>query len=117
MLRGLMLRGDSAGLHLVARLPHQAVDQIIRDAGRDGVLLDSLERHFAGQATVSGLVIGYGGARLSEIKRGCALIRKLMPPGVETPALDVNSGGPWPFRGDAHGGQRHRELPQPVMDP
>jgi GntR family transcriptional regulator/MocR family aminotransferase len=80
MLGGLALSGDSAGLHLVVRLPHADGDQIVRDADRDGVLLDPLERHFGGPATASGLVIGYGGARLRDIKRGCALIRSLISP-------------------------------------
>jgi GntR family transcriptional regulator / MocR family aminotransferase len=77
LLGGLTLAGDSAGLHLVARLPQPVVDRVISTAGRDGLLLDSLTRHFAGPATVSGLVIGYGGARLPEIRHGCTLIRRL----------------------------------------
>jgi GntR family transcriptional regulator/MocR family aminotransferase len=79
-LGGLALSGESAGLHLVARLPHADGDQIVRDADRDGVLLDPLERHFSGPATASGLVIGYGGARPRDIQRGCALIRRLISP-------------------------------------
>jgi GntR family transcriptional regulator/MocR family aminotransferase len=80
MLGGLALSGESAGLHLVVRLPQADGDQIVRDADRDGVLLDPLERHFGGPATASGLVIGYGGARMRDIRHGCALIRSLVSP-------------------------------------
>jgi GntR family transcriptional regulator/MocR family aminotransferase len=78
LLGELAPAGDSAGLHLVVRLPAAVVGPVIRDAERHGVLLDSLARHFAGPATGSGLVIGYGGARRQEIRHGCTLIKALV---------------------------------------
>jgi GntR family transcriptional regulator/MocR family aminotransferase len=76
-LAGFALTGDSAGLHLVMRLPRARTTPVIETAARHGVLLDSLERHYAGPVTAAGLVIGYGGARVQEIRRGCALVREL----------------------------------------
>jgi GntR family transcriptional regulator/MocR family aminotransferase len=77
-LRDLPMGGDSAGLHLVVRLPAATADRLVGDAERHGLLLDALDRHFVGPVTVSGLVVGYGSARLQDIKRGCALLRRLV---------------------------------------
>jgi GntR family transcriptional regulator/MocR family aminotransferase len=74
-LAGLTLSGDSAGLHLVVLLPRPLAADAVAVGARHGVLLDSLDRHFAGPVTAGGLVIGYGGARVQDIRRGCALIR------------------------------------------
>lgn len=81
-LRGLPLRGDTAGLHLVVELPAGTTGALVARAAHHGVLLDSLERHFAVSATawVEGLVIGYGAARPSELRTGCALVRELARP-------------------------------------
>jgi GntR family transcriptional regulator/MocR family aminotransferase len=79
-LRGLTLRGDTAGLHLVVELPPGTTDDLIARAAERGVLLDSLERHLgrsAGPRSYEGLVIGYGAARASELRTGCALVREL----------------------------------------
>jgi GntR family transcriptional regulator/MocR family aminotransferase len=78
LLTGVTLAGDSAGLHVVVRLPAPVADRVIRDAEHDGLLLDSLARHFAGPPTVSGLVLGYGSARPADVKRGCAMILDLL---------------------------------------
>jgi GntR family transcriptional regulator / MocR family aminotransferase len=86
-LAGLAPTGDSAGLHLVVPLPRPHTAAVIEEAAGHGVLLDSLDRHFAGPVTASGLVIGYGGARVQDIRRGCALIRELAErPGAGTVA-------------------------------
>lgn len=76
-LRGLPLRGDTAGLHVVLELPAAAVGPIVEHAADQGVLLDSLDRHCATTSQVAGLVIGYGAARASALKSGCTLVRKL----------------------------------------
>lgn len=75
---GFVLRGDTAGLHVVLEIPQRMVPRTVRAAARRGVLLDSLERHYAGPPAISGLVIGYGGARLSGVRSGCALVRELL---------------------------------------
>ena len=76
-LQGLPLLGDTAGLHVVLELPAAAVGPIVRRAAEQGVLLDSLERHCAAAPKVAGLVIGYGAARVSALRSGCALVREL----------------------------------------
>lgn len=76
-LQGLTLRGDTAGLHLVVELPRPLVPRIVAEAARAGVLLDSLDRHHHGESAVTGLVIGYGAARPSELRTGCSLVRTL----------------------------------------
>jgi GntR family transcriptional regulator / MocR family aminotransferase len=81
-LAGFALTGDSAGLHLVMRLPPARTVSVIEAAARQGVLLDSLDRHFTGPVTASGLVIGYGSARVRDIRRGCVLIKELAGEGT-----------------------------------
>ena len=77
------LLGDTAGLHVVLELPVGTADQVAAAAVQRGVLVMTLERYFAGQATRDGLVLGYGGASLSQVSRACAVLRDLLasPPG------------------------------------
>ncbi|WP_283137914.1 PLP-dependent aminotransferase family protein [Rhizohabitans arisaemae] len=72
------LRGETAGLHVVAELPAQAVRRVVREAAEQGILLDTLERHHGGPSRVHGLVIGYGSASLTEIKRACPVLRRIL---------------------------------------
>lgn len=77
-LDGLPLRGDTAGLHLVADAPARTADRVVREAGERGVLVETLDRHHAGPRRASGLVIGYGSAaNLAELRAGCGLVRRL----------------------------------------
>lgn len=77
-LDGLPLRGDTAGLHLVADVPARTADRVVREAGERGVLVETLDRHHAGPRRASGLVIGYGSAaNLAELRAGCGLVRRL----------------------------------------
>lgn len=75
---GLPLRGEGAGLHLVVELPQEAVERVVAAAAREGVLLDSLDRHYTGPPTSSGLVIGYGAARAALLRDGCRRVRALI---------------------------------------
>jgi len=75
---GLPLRGAGAGLHLVVELPPETVERVVVAAAREGVLLDSLDRHYAGPPTSSGLVIGYGAARAALLRDGCRRVRALI---------------------------------------
>jgi GntR family transcriptional regulator/MocR family aminotransferase len=77
LLDGLVLRGDTAGLHVVVELSPHLTDQVVRDAAGHGVRLDSLERHYAGPPGISGLVVGYGGERPAALRTGCSLVREL----------------------------------------
>ncbi len=81
LLGDLPLRGDTAGLHLVLELPPGTALPIIERAAERGVLLDALDRHYVTpyrQGRSSGLVIGYGSARLGELRAGCAVVRELV---------------------------------------
>nr|WP_245899233.1 PLP-dependent aminotransferase family protein [Nonomuraea indica] len=72
------LRGDTAGLHVLAELPADAVAPLVAAAREEGVLLDSTDRHHHGPTRVHGLVIGYGSASLPEVRRGCAILARLI---------------------------------------
>lgn len=72
------LRGDTAGLHVMAELPAEAVPRILAEAGRRGVSLDSIARHHHGAERVHGLVIGYGSASLTDVRKGCRIVAELI---------------------------------------
>ncbi|MFG1700531.1 PLP-dependent aminotransferase family protein [Nonomuraea sp. NPDC049309] len=76
------LRGDTAGLHVVAELPPGLVPEVIARAGRRGLLLDSTARHHHGEPRVHGLVIGYGSASLADVRRGCRILAGLIREGL-----------------------------------
>ncbi|MQY06517.1 MocR-like pyridoxine biosynthesis transcription factor PdxR [Actinomadura macrotermitis] len=77
-LAGLPLRGDTAGLHLVAELPAGRAERVAVEAARRGVLVETLARAYAGPPAVSGLVIGYGAAGgPGDLRSGCSLVREL----------------------------------------
>ncbi len=100
-LSGLPLWGDTAGLHLVVELAQEAEVRVAAQAAERGVLLDSLTRHYAGEPTMHGLVIGYAGAGPAEIRTGCALVREWAPARAD----GRPPGGPGPVaRGSASSG-------------
>ncbi|MCA2223218.1 MocR-like pyridoxine biosynthesis transcription factor PdxR [Nonomuraea aurantiaca] len=72
------LRGDTAGLHVLAELPLETVPGLVAAARRQGVLLDSTARHHYGAERLHGLVIGYGSATLAEVRRGCRTVAELI---------------------------------------
>ncbi|MEO3873913.1 PLP-dependent aminotransferase family protein [Nonomuraea sp. B12E4] len=72
------LRGDTAGLHMLAELPPDVVPGLIERARERGVLLDSVERHHHGRERLHGLVIGYGSASLNDVRRGCRILAGLI---------------------------------------
>ncbi|GAA0584860.1 MocR-like pyridoxine biosynthesis transcription factor PdxR [Actinomadura livida] len=77
-LDGLPLRGDTAGLHLVADVPAEVAGRIVRAARERGVLVETLDRHHAGAPRASGLVIGYGSAASrAQLRKGCEIVRRL----------------------------------------
>ncbi|GAA3666890.1 PLP-dependent aminotransferase family protein [Nonomuraea antimicrobica] len=75
------LRGDTAGLHVLAELPAAVVPAVVARAGERGILLDSTERHHHGGLRLHGLVIGYGSASLADVRRGCRILAGLIRAG------------------------------------
>jgi GntR family transcriptional regulator/MocR family aminotransferase len=75
---GPLVRGDTAGLHVMIELPPEAVDDVVDRARERGVLLDTTDRHHHGPPRVHGLVLGYGSASLAGVRRGCAIIAELI---------------------------------------
>jgi GntR family transcriptional regulator / MocR family aminotransferase len=71
------LLGDTAGLHVLLELPPGSADAVAAAALRRGVAVQTLERYFAGRPARDGLVLGYGGASLGEIRRACEILAGL----------------------------------------
>ncbi len=79
------LLGDTAGLHVVLELPPGTAGQVVSAAGRRGVAVTTMARYFAGRPSAEGLVLGYGGASLSQVSQACQVLRQIVtqlsPPG------------------------------------
>ncbi|GIH69723.1 MocR-like pyridoxine biosynthesis transcription factor PdxR [Sphaerimonospora thailandensis] len=75
---GPLVRGDTAGLHVMVELPAEVVPGLVERARRHGVLLDTADRHHHGPPRVHGLVLGYGSASRADVRHGCAVIRRLL---------------------------------------
>ncbi len=76
------LRGDTAGLHVLAELPPGTAPEIALRAAERGVLLDTVERHHFGAERLHGLVIGYSSASLTDVRRGCRILAELIGGGA-----------------------------------
>ncbi|MED7930282.1 PLP-dependent aminotransferase family protein [Nonomuraea sp. LP-02] len=72
------LRGDTAGLHVLAELPAAVVPVVVERARERGVLLDATGRHHHGRERLHGLVIGYGSASLADVRRGCRILAAII---------------------------------------
>jgi GntR family transcriptional regulator / MocR family aminotransferase len=72
------LLGDTAGLHVVLELPRGTAGQVAALAHRRGIAVMTLDRYFAGQPTADGLVLGYGGASVSQVSRACQVLRQIV---------------------------------------
>jgi GntR family transcriptional regulator / MocR family aminotransferase len=73
------LLGDTAGMHVVLELPDDVPVGPLIDAAADrGVRVYPLDRYFAGQPTINGLIIGYGTATLPQIRRAAAELAPLL---------------------------------------
>lgn len=72
---------STAGMHLTALLPParrlSAEDVLTRTDG-SGVAVNSLSEFYAGHATQSGLVLGYGAVALDKIENGLQLLWRLL---------------------------------------
>src|SRR5690349_16195328 len=71
------LLGDEAGMHMVLET-RQPAAEVAAAAAERGVAVATLERYFAGPVTRNGLVLGYGGARLSDVTRGCEILAGIL---------------------------------------
>ncbi|RBQ17590.1 PLP-dependent aminotransferase family protein [Spongiactinospora rosea] len=92
---GPLVRGDTAGLHVMVALPGHAVDQVTEGAARRGVLVDTTGRHHHGPVRVHGLVIGYGSASLPDVRKGCAVIASLIPAYAAPASAAHRARPPW----------------------
>ncbi len=71
--------GDTAGMHVVLELPdHFPVGRLIDAAAERCVVVYPLDRYFAGQPTMNGLIIGYGTATLPQIRHAAAELAMLL---------------------------------------
>jgi GntR family transcriptional regulator/MocR family aminotransferase len=76
---GREVRGDAAGAHVVVPLESRAAERaVVTAAGERGVGLDGLERHQAGAATVSGVVVGYAGPTREDLVRGLGVVAEVL---------------------------------------
>jgi GntR family transcriptional regulator / MocR family aminotransferase len=76
------LLGDTAGMHVVLELPAAVTAAALTGADDRGVAVMTLDRYFSVPAAASlhGLVLGYGGATLPEVTRGCEILRGIIEP-------------------------------------
>jgi GntR family transcriptional regulator/MocR family aminotransferase len=71
------LLGDEAGMHMILETSQPAAE-VAAAAAERGVAVATLERYFAGPVTRNGLVLGYGGARLADVTRGCEILAGIL---------------------------------------
>ncbi|MFG2075675.1 MocR-like pyridoxine biosynthesis transcription factor PdxR [Nonomuraea maritima] len=72
------LRGDTAGLHVLAELHASLVPDVAERARAAGVLVDSTRQYHHGPARLHGIVIGYGSASLPDVRNGCRVLAGLI---------------------------------------
>jgi GntR family transcriptional regulator/MocR family aminotransferase len=71
------LSGDEAGMHMLLETSRPA-DLVAAAALSRGVAVNTLERYYAGPVTRNGLVLGYGGAPLPDVVRGCEILAGIL---------------------------------------
>ena len=71
------LSGDEAGMHMILET-RQPAGMVAAAALERGVAVSTVERYFAGPVTRNGLVLGYGGARLADVARGCEILAQIL---------------------------------------
>jgi GntR family transcriptional regulator / MocR family aminotransferase len=73
------ISSQSAGLHLVVRLPDGFDDQgLAQTAAAHGIRVSALSRYFIGPASASGLVLGYGYAPADKVARCGRVLAQLL---------------------------------------
>jgi GntR family transcriptional regulator/MocR family aminotransferase len=71
------LFGDEAGMHMTLETSEPA-EVVAAAALERGVAVNTLARYFAGPVTRNGLVLGYGGAPLPDVVRGCEVLAGML---------------------------------------
>jgi GntR family transcriptional regulator/MocR family aminotransferase len=88
------LLGDTAGMHVVLELPDDfPVGALIDAAAERGVRVHPLDRYFAAQPTINGLIIGYGTATLPQLRRAAAELAHLLTREFQIPPPAEQSAG------------------------
>jgi GntR family transcriptional regulator / MocR family aminotransferase len=73
------LLGDTAGIHVVLELPAGIPAQrLVAAAAERGVRLWTVDRYFAGPPTLDGLILGYGAAPLTQVRRAAGELGRLL---------------------------------------
>lgn len=73
------LLGDTAGMHVVLELPGgYPAARLVEAAAERGVAVYPLDRYFASQPTISGLILGYGTTTLPQVRRAAAELAQLL---------------------------------------
>ena len=73
------LLGDTAGMHLVVEFPAGCpAERVVAAAAARGVALSTLDRYFAGPPTLGGLILGYGAATLTQVRRAATVLGPLL---------------------------------------
>ncbi|MEO3782875.1 PLP-dependent aminotransferase family protein [Actinocorallia sp. B10E7] len=75
---GEWVMGDTAGLHVMIPLDAARTAEIRAKAEARGVLLEDLGRYTEVESSVHGLMLGYGSAPASEVRRGCEILAELL---------------------------------------
>lgn len=76
--RGVPLRGDDAGAHLVVPVSSAVVERRLVAAGRARRLrLDGLARHYAGEPAHSGIAVGYAAGTRDELRAAFDVLAEL----------------------------------------
>ncbi len=75
---GPYLTGDTAGLHVALPLPAEAVAPVVAEAAEHGLLVDDLARTSQGTPSVHGLILGYGTAHPTDLRRGCRTLAGIL---------------------------------------
>ena len=73
------LLGDTAGMHVVLELPADyPAARLIEAAAARGIRIYGLDRYFAAKPTMNGLILGYGTATLSQVRRAATELATLL---------------------------------------
>ena len=111
------LLGDTAGMHVVLELPAAfPAQRLVAAAAERGVGLQTVDRYFAGPPTLSGLILGYGAAPLTQVRRAAGELGPLLASLLLEP-LSFDVAGSSTARPGQKKGVLRRELPAPRPRP
>ncbi len=73
------LLGDTAGMHVVLELPDRLpAARLVAAAAARGVEICTLDRYFAGEPAMNGVILGYGTATLPQLRRAATELARLL---------------------------------------